>query len=110
MSVIKNSSEDRLAVSISGRLQFIKKQDILFIESFGRKIVIHTADQELELYARMEDAMEELGENFFMTHRSYIINLKKVISYERMEVSLDSGVVVPLSRYKYKEFRKACAV
>ena len=90
--------------SINGRKQLIHKDEISFVESIGRKVELHLNGREVEMYSRMADMNDELGSRFFQIHRSFIINLDKVVSYERCEVTLSDGERVPMSRHKYREF------
>ena len=90
--------------SINGRKQLIHKDEISFVEIIGRKVELHLNGREVEMYSRMADMNDELGSRFFQIHRSFIINLDKVVSYERCEVTLSDGERVPMSRHKYREF------
>ncbi len=80
---------------------------LIYIESVARKLKIHLDDRMVECYAKMADVADELGSDFCQIHRSYIINLSYVFSYDRTQVELNDGTIIPMSKYKYKEFLDA---
>ena len=52
---------------------------------------------------------EKLKEGiFFRCHKSYIINLKKVTRIEKSNVFI-GNILVPVSKYKFKEFKNLLA-
>ena len=101
-----NQSEVFIA-SIRGKKQFIKKDQIWFAESIGRKVSLYLEDENVEVYSRMADLMDDLGSGFFRAHRSYIVNLDHVEGYEKNEIILSDKTRVPMSRHKYREFLNA---
>ncbi len=105
-----NHVSGEYVISINGRKQMIDKNRIRYIESVGRKARLCMDDEDVEIYARMPDIVSDLGDGFFQTHRSFIVNLDAVIGYEKSEVRLRDGMKVPLSRHKYREFLDAYMV
>lgn len=83
-------------------------KDILYIESQLRKIKIHTSYEIVEYYYRLSDIEEELKEfNFFKCHKSYIVNLKYVKSYDSTTITLKNGEKIYVSKNKLSDFSKA---
>lgn len=80
---------------------------IYYIESQNHKVVIHTKDEELEFYAKLEDLEMELQAQFYRIHRGYLINLAYVDEYNKTEVTLVNGAKLLISKYKYNDFVKA---
>ncbi|MEW6624748.1 MAG: LytTR family DNA-binding domain-containing protein [Bacillota bacterium] len=61
-----------------GRI-LINTEEILFIESIQRKRVIHTYRKKYVSYKSLEYMESILSHGYFVkTHRSFIVNLKKV--------------------------------
>ncbi|MEQ2528348.1 LytTR family DNA-binding domain-containing protein [Bacillaceae bacterium CLA-AA-H227] len=75
-------SISKLAIRSNNTYLYILINDILFIEKQGRKTVIHTEYEQFETSDPLQNLMERLPENFFKTHRSYLVNLKKVVKIE----------------------------
>ena len=44
--------------------------------------------------------------HFFRTHRSWIVNLRKIESYSKSQgnIQLEAGIVAKLSKHKFEEF------
>ena len=81
-------------------------RDIYYIEGDGKSSVAHFADGE-ETFSHMISELESIlsdGKLFFRIHRSYIINMMYVRSYDAKSVTLNNGVTLSL---KSKEFQKA---
>ena len=49
------------------------------------------------------------GKGFFQIHQSYIINMNKIVRYDKTEIVLEGGYKVPVSRYKWKGFQEEYA-
>ena len=84
----------------------LQKKDILYVESRGRKVDIHTLKECVTVYATMAGLEEQLGERFYRCHRGYLINLAYVTEYETDRILLENGEAVFLAREKYGEFVK----
>lgn len=81
-------------------------KDIVFAETAQRKIIIHTKDENINYYGKMNELEEILGDGFFRTHRAYIVNLEYVLSFDVESVELSNGRAI-LSKVKYPGFVKA---
>lgn len=84
----------------------LQKRDILYVESRGRKVDIHTVRDCVTVYATMNRLEEQLGGNFYRCHRGYLVNLAHVAEYEPDRILLGSGETVFMARDKYAEFVK----
>lgn len=62
----------------------IRKDDILYIECINRTSFYHTIDNSYKCYMPLKEVKNQLGEGFFQVHKSYIINLKKIIKTEKI--------------------------
>jgi len=69
----------RLTIKYQGSFYYIPFKDIIFIEKIGKKSFIYTKNDEYFTYKNISDLYKELDSNqFFMTHRSYIVNLEQI--------------------------------
>lgn len=83
-------------------------KDIIYIESLQRKIKVHTTYDIFEYYYKISDLENELIEdNFFRCHKSYIVNLKYVQSFDNTFITLKNSEKVFVSKYKLSDFSKA---
>lgn len=82
----------------------INYQNILFFESDSRKIKIITADDTFTYYGKFADLTESLPNFFCQIHRSYIINLHKVLKYGYGTVTLYNGFTINIGAAYRKNF------
>lgn len=81
--------------------------DIFYIESSNRKIILFTQDEQMECYGKISEMEEQLREGFFRIHKGYLVNMKYVKRYSRTQVWLKDGSRLMISKYKYRDFIKA---
>jgi DNA-binding LytR/AlgR family response regulator len=82
-------------------------KDIIYIESQQRKLKIHTTYDIIEYYHKLSDMEQEVsGFNFFRCHKSYIVNLNYVYSYDNTFITLKNSERIYLSKYKLPDFSK----
>ena len=101
--------KEKRGLFIKARNLTLDQTDILYIESRGKKVEIHTArDKEsIEIYASMEDLEGQLGEGFYRCHRAYIVNMAYITEYGGDSILLTNGDKVYLAKRKYGDFVKA---
>lgn len=97
------------ALFIKTRNLTLDQADILYIESRGKKVEIHTAreNKNIQIYAAMEELERQLGEEFYRCHRAYIVNMTHITEYSSDSIMLTNGDRVYLAKKKYGEFVKA---
>lgn len=99
----KLETTDYITIKNDNGVYKIAFSDIVFIETYSRKLLIHTLSENIISYKKMK-AMETLLPKtlFFRCHIAYIINFKYVRKLEKNSIYLSNGTVIPLSR-SYKE-------
>ncbi len=85
----------------------LKCRDVIYIESNGRKSIIHSKGNSYDVYKQMSEFENELGKLFFRIHRGYLVNMQHIKGYSRTEVYMDNGEALIISKYKYGDFIKA---
>jgi len=102
--ITKGSKAKSISVSFGGIKRTLLIPDIRFIESNGRKLIIHMKDEVVETYGTTADIMKELDKSFYQVHRSFIVNMNHISDYTRSGIQTTDGESVPMSKYKYKDF------
>jgi len=76
--------------------------DIIYIESINRRNYLHTKRETYLLhgYKFTELVHRYINYNFIDIHRTCIVNIKYIFSIGDIEVRLDDGTILPLSRRK----------
>lgn len=107
LGVKKNTEPRKILVRNGNITRNIPVEDIYYIESNNRKIIIAVGDEKIECYGKIGGMERELQEGFFRTHRGYLVNMKYVERYSRTEVLMKNGSSLLISKYKYQDFIKA---
>ncbi|GGH72808.1 MAG: response regulator transcription factor [Bacteroidetes bacterium] len=85
-------------VKSDGRLVRIMIQDILFIENVGDYVKVVTSNGNYITYNTMRAVDAKLSDyDFFKVHRSFIVNLSKVVDIEDNSLVIGT-TVIPISR------------
>jgi len=104
----KSNSETNndLYVNIDRRLIKIDLPSIYLIEAKGDYIHIKTEDKDYVVHSTLKKIEEKLPHSLFIkVHRSYIINIKKIIDIEDNSVLIKRDVI-PVSRSRRPELMK----
>ncbi len=99
--------EDDLFINDEGRLIRVPIRDISIVEAKGDYVLIKI-DSKTNYITRssMKNMEKKLPDNRFMrVHRSYIVNLKKIVDIEEFSI-LISKEVIPISRNAKSELMK----
>jgi len=85
-------------------------KDIIYLESYDRKLVLHLADgSKDEFYGSLKNEYEvQLKKfDFLFIHNAYVVNYDYVAAMKYSQVSLvDSGVSLPISKHRRNEVRE----
>ena len=80
-------------------------KDIVYAEVYNRKIILHKMDSDIEYYGKMSDLEIQTGEDFFRSHRAYLIHFKYVEKYDASTIYLEKGKAF-MAKQNYQEFVK----
>ena len=101
-----NEIDNDFYVNIDRRLIKIDLPSIYLIEAKGDYIKIKTENKDYTVHSTLKKIEEKLPDSLFLKiHRSYIINIKKIIDIEDNSVLIKKDVV-PVSRSKRPELMK----
>lgn len=82
----------------------VRAQDVFYAETYGRKLLLHTAQGPLEVRMPIAALEQQLaGDGFFRIHNAYLVSLRHVQSVSGFEAVV-AGDTLSVSRYKKKEF------
>jgi DNA-binding LytR/AlgR family response regulator len=99
-------TENDFYVNIDRRLIKIDLPSIYLIEAKGDYIKIKTESKDYTVHSTLKKIEEKLPDSLFLKiHRSYIINIKKIIDIEDNSVLIKKDVI-PVSRSKRPELMK----
>jgi len=102
---ITKKTNDFIEIKHNLKTEKIAIDQIQWIEAVGDYIKIITHKKKFLVLSTMNDFLTRLPqEQFSRIHKSYIINLKKVINYSSSSVNIENKDF-PLSRTQKKQFR-----
>ena len=96
-----------LTLRTQDRVLVVPIGDILYAETYGRKLRLHTVRETVDLrmtIAALEKLLPE--RNFFRTHNAFLVSLAHVRRIDGLELEI-AGDTIPVSRHKKKEFIQA---
>lgn len=101
------AGEPSIIIHYNSEIVKIYEKEILYLEALSHYITIYTKDKEYKIKANISAFAQELSEDFYQTHRSYLVSLKHIMRISRDSVTLDNAVQVPLARGKYDQINRA---
>jgi two-component system LytT family response regulator len=108
----QSTGQEKIAVSTSDKIIFIKVADIIYCEASGAYTKIFLNDGKNIFTSRtLGDYESQLsGQNFFRIHHSTLINLHRVQEFQRFDggyVVMENKVKLEVSMRKRREFLEA---
>ncbi|HKG07912.1 MAG TPA: LytTR family DNA-binding domain-containing protein [Pedobacter sp.] len=110
-NIDRASDEQRIAVPLTDKIEFIAVNKIIRLEAEGNYTHIYLEDNKKHLVCKTLKEYEELLENysFLRTHQSHLINFRKIAAYVKTEggyIKMEDGSQIPISRQKKEEVLK----
>lgn len=104
---LEQHSEDFMIINKDRQKIKLMLKDIYYFEIKGRIIYAHGIDGIFDYYEKigvLEKDLQDRG--FFRCHKSFLVNLKYVNTYNRQEVILDNGEKIMIAKRRYEAFCK----
>lgn len=106
---VKNVSKQRrtLLLNTDGGIFRIFMDEIEYVEALNHDLEVQAAGQKYTVKMPLYELKRKLSDSFIHCHRSYIVNLSRIRKITRMEITLDSGQMIPISRRLYANVNQA---
>ncbi len=73
-------------------------REILYIESAGRKVIVHTVNHTYEYYDKLDHVEEQLSAfRFVRIHKAYLVNMDNIEAFQYERLSLKDGTILNIS-------------
>lgn len=100
----RNESPFVVVINDTGKYKILLK-NLRYIETFNRNLLFHTEQEKIICYKSMKEVEQELKEQGFVrSHSSYLVNLFYVKGVRKLEITLITGEVLPISQPRRKRF------
>lgn len=107
-SAITMITPQKLTFDINGSSHFVSINDIMYFESFGHHLVVHTRQNNYECRMKLCDVEALLPGNAFVSpHKGFLVNLDFVDMVGENELLLTCSIKIPISRRRKQEFEQA---
>ena len=105
----RNAKKPTIILNSAERKQIgFNVDDIIYVEVFRTELGIHDSHGETTCTGSLSETFEKLPKRqFYRSHRSFVVNLKRVVGAEKYKFAMDNGSFVPIAKNRYVEARKA---
>lgn len=107
ISLIQEDRQRCISIVTRGEIRNIQLSKIRYIENRNRTLIIKEQNLNFEIHMKIGRFEEQLPENFFRCHQSYIVNFDYIRELTLSGAILYSGELVPVSRSKYSATKNA---
>jgi DNA-binding LytR/AlgR family response regulator len=95
------ADENYFFVKCDGKIEKILYDDLLYIEAMLNYVVLHTESRNMIVYLTVKGILDQLpAARFLKVHKSYIVNLGKIKSIDKNEITMGKSTV-PISQNLY---------
>ena len=99
---------EHLMIDSKSRKYIIPAREICYIESNKHLTLIHTTTELIETAEKLDDIASQLnGISFVRCHKSYLISLNHIRTYERQKFTLKQDIEIPISRRYIKSAKES---
>ncbi|MDQ1151817.1 two-component system LytT family response regulator [Sphingobacterium zeae] len=96
--VLANPQEAHIFLKVDKQLKKIFIQDILFVQSMGNYVVVHTSGTREVTYCSLQQMISMLpAQHFIACHRSYLVNKSKIAIIEGNQLHVGE-YKIPIAR------------
>lgn len=105
---LKKQTTDFYTIQTPSLAKKIPLDEILYFESKLRLIKVHTKNEEISFYGKLDEIEKELDQkDFLRIHQSFLVNATKIKSLTKEETVLNSGAILPVSKSRANAVREA---
>lgn len=102
---LENYSQEFMIINQDRTSKKLLLREIYYFEIKGRIISVHGVEGIFDYYEQIGILEKNLqGKGFFRCHKSFLVNLKYVNSYNRQEIILDTGEKIAIAKRRYEAF------
>lgn len=95
---VPSDADASIFVKVDYRYVRVSLADIRFIKGYGEYLQIFVEGKKAPLVtlSSFASVMQRLGDNFLQVHRSYIVNMNRVLHIERNRLIMDEDNYIPV--------------
>ena len=97
--------EPDILIKAGGVHTRVRWENVVYAEVFNRKVLIHSTHGDSEYYGKLSSLEQQAGEDFFRSHRAFLVHFKYVVKYDSSMIYLENGSAL-LAKQRYRDFVK----
>jgi len=101
------STKNHLTLRTKNGIDAIATEDIIYLESTGHLVTVHTVQCTYYVYEKLSDVLKRLPANFAQCHKSFVVNFRYIQRFNAKGILLKTGAEIPVSRSKLAETKDA---
>ncbi len=105
MEAVKNEDIRSLIIQTRDGIEKVRVDDIWYVESIKRNIVVHEVDRQISLIKKLDEVEKMLPDYFLRCHKSFLVNADKIKRMESREFVLLNDIRIPISRTRHSEIK-----
>lgn len=107
MAQLQKSEKQFLVLYFRDKFMRIPLQEIFYIQSDRRYLIIYWKNEISTVMMKMSEIMEKLPDYFLRCHQSYVVNICKIMRFEKNQILLENGISIAVSRNRLEAARDA---
>lgn len=104
--LLDNPKQERLCITTGSRTIFLDMNTLLYIQGDGHGTQLYCIDKTVSCTKSIREIKEELTDDFYQIHRSYIINTRYLTSLYCYKAELISGICLPIPALNYGKVKQ----
>ncbi len=96
----------KLVINKKQGIYIMSLDDIVYMEKALRKIVVYSMDASIEFYGKFADIAQYLDRRFMSCHRSYMINMDKIVVMAGNKIFFENNEHISLGNDTYGRARR----
>ena len=91
-------TERVILLPVGGEMLRLPVNQVQYVEAFSHTVAVVTTEETIQAKMPISELEKLLGDGFIRCHRSYLVGIKHIARLSKVEVILDNGKALPLSR------------
>lgn len=104
--LLENARQERLCITNGSQTLYLDMNTLLYIQGDRHNTLLYCIDKRITCSKTLQELKEELSDDFYQIHRSYLINTKYLTSLCCYEAELISGIKIPIPAVSYGKVKR----
>lgn len=103
---LPSASKKLMFKDLNGVHRFLLPEEVIYLEADLQRTVIHTKEGSFPVHGLISEIEKSMPESFYRIHKSYLLNSSYVDSIFRYKAKLKDGILLPIGRDRYMDFKR----